>query len=83
MMWSRHVNWNAQTFPNSLLEVGYRTVTDVHQSPGLKVVEVAHDIQLAVGRYVKERLKLLNSFNTWHGMILTAMVFSLCMFALV
>ena len=58
------------------------TVTYVHSS-GLKVVEVAHDMQLAVGHYVKKRLKLLNSFDTWHGMKLTAIVFSPCMFALV
>ena len=39
----------------------------IHDFPGLKVVEVAHDMQLAVGRYVKQDLKLLNSFDTWHG----------------
>ena len=49
----------------------------IHHYPGLKVVEVAHDMQLAVGRYVKQDLKLLNSFDTWHGMKLTVMVFSL------
>ncbi len=40
----------------------------IHDFPGLKVVEVAHDMQLAVGHYVKQDLKLLNSFDTWHGM---------------
>ena len=51
----------------------------IHDFPGLKVVEVAHDMQLAVGHYVKQDLKLLNSFDTWHGMKLTAMVQSLCL----
>ena len=51
----------------------------IHDFPGLKVVEVAHDMQLAVERYVKQDLKLLNSFDTWHGMKLTAMVQSLCL----
>ena len=44
----------------------------IQRSPGLKVIEVAHDMQLAVGRYVKQDLKLLNSFDTWHGMKLSA-----------
>ena len=35
---------------------------------GLNVVEVAHDMQLQVSRYIKQDLKLLNSFDTWHGM---------------
>ena len=39
----------------------------VYVHPGLKIVEIAHDMQLAVGRYVKQDLKLLNSFDTWHG----------------
>ena len=46
----------------------------IHNFPGLKVVEVAHDMQLAVGCYMKQDLKLLNSFNTWHIMKVTAMV---------
>lgn len=37
--------------------------------PGLKIVEVAHDMQLQVSRYIKQDLKLLNSFDTWHGMV--------------
>ena len=88
-MWLKHVNWNAQRWlcPRSLLEVGFKvraTYTciglyiHVH-SPGLKVNEVAHDMQLAVGRYVKQDLKLLNSFDTWHGMKLAAIMFNLCL----
>ena len=34
---------------------------------GLKVVEVAHDIQLQVAHYVTKDLKLINSYDTWHG----------------
>ena len=36
---------------------------------GLNVVEVAHDMQLAVRRYLMQDLKLVNSFDTWHGML--------------
>ena len=79
-MWLKHVNWNApkQLCPKSLLEVGYWAIVrvrvkhvrmSVYHHAGLKVVEVAHDMQLAVGRYVKQDLKLLNSFDTWHGMV--------------
>ena len=35
---------------------------------GLNIVEVAHDMHHPVARYVKQELKLLNSFDTWHGM---------------
>lgn len=35
--------------------------------PDLKVVEVAHDHQVQVTKYVTEDLKLLNSYDTWHG----------------
>ena len=45
-------------------------------SPGLQVIEVVHDMQLAVRRYLKQDLNLVNSFDTWHGMKLTVMVFS-------
>ena len=34
---------------------------------GLKPTEVAHDIQLQVASYVEKELKLVNSFDTWHG----------------
>ena len=36
--------------------------------------EVAHDMQRSVGRYVKQDLKLLNSFDTWHGMKLAVII---------
>ena len=31
------------------------------------MVEVAHDMQLQVGRYISLELNLLNSYDTWHG----------------
>ncbi len=34
---------------------------------GLNVVEVAHDMQHQVSRYVTSDLGLKNSFDTWHG----------------
>lgn len=33
----------------------------------LKVVEVAHDHQVQVKKYVTEDLELINSYDTWHG----------------
>ena len=30
-------------------------------------MEVAHDIQAQVSKYVKSDLKLTNSYDTWHG----------------
>ncbi len=33
---------------------------------GLNVVEVAHDIQQQVSKFVTD-LKLINSYDTWHG----------------
>ena len=32
-------------------------------------MEVAHDIQLQVSKFVTQELKVLNSFDTWHGKI--------------
>ena len=37
---------------------------------GLKISEVAHDIQAQVSKYVSEKLGLVNSYDTWHGMFL-------------
>ena len=34
---------------------------------GLDIREVAHDCQTQLSRYVTSELKLLNSYNTWHG----------------
>ena len=34
---------------------------------GLRVVEVAHDIQIPVSSYITKTLNLVNSFDTWHG----------------
>ena len=36
---------------------------------GLHVVEVAHDIQAQVDKYIRETLGLVNSYDTWHGMV--------------
>ena len=36
---------------------------------GLHVVEVAHDIQAQVAKYIRETLGLVNSYSTWHGML--------------
>ena len=36
---------------------------------GLRV-EVAHDIQAQVSKYVKETLGLVNFYDTWHGMFI-------------
>jgi hypothetical protein len=33
-------------------------------------VEVAHDIQIPVSRYITGSLALINSFDTWHGVLL-------------
>ena len=33
----------------------------------LNIVEVAHDYQLQVIRYITDNLQLLNSYDTWHG----------------
>ena len=75
IVWLRLVSLNARKwlFQRLLIEVSYKGGLVLYiaiflpQSTGLKVVEVAHDMQLAVGRYVKDDLKLLNSFDTWHG----------------
>ena len=34
---------------------------------GINIVEVAHDYQVQVQKYVTNDLKLLNSYDTWHG----------------
>ena len=72
IMWRRLVSSSAlRLCLKSLIEVSYKillyVIMSIPQFPGLNVVEVAHDMQLAVGRYVKNDLKLLNSFDTWHG----------------
>ncbi len=36
---------------------------------GLNIVEVAHDIQAQVASYVKKELGVVNSYDTWHGII--------------
>lgn len=35
------------------------------------MVEVAHDYQVQVKKYVCDELKLRNSFDTWHGVLLS------------
>ena len=34
---------------------------------GLHVVEIAHDIQVQVAKYIRETLGLVNSYDIWHG----------------
>ena len=34
---------------------------------GLQTIEVAHDIQSQVGKYVSTDLRLVSSYDTWHG----------------
>ena len=36
---------------------------------GLNVTEVAHDFYVGVQKYVTDDLGLVNSYDTWHGMI--------------
>ena len=36
---------------------------------GLHVVKVAHDIQAQVTKYIREMLGLVNSYDTWHSMV--------------
>ena len=33
---------------------------------GIDVVEIAHDIQAQVAKYIRE---IVNSYDTWHGMV--------------
>ena len=47
--------------------VVYCTYALLWLQTGLNVVEVAHDMQLQVARYITSDLKLLNLYNTWHG----------------
>lgn len=80
MQLHKRVSWLAlKLFYRKLLIAG---VCRVYQSTtyflclviflvGLKVVEVAHDIQTSVASYVRS-LKLVNSYDTWHGECLLA-----------
>ena len=43
------------------------------------VVEVAHDIQAQVSKYVRETLGLVNSYNTWHGTVVFLVVYKCIM----
>ena len=45
----------------------YIQLLDPDCNLGLNVVEVAHDMQHQVSRYVSSDLRLTNSFDTWHG----------------
>lgn len=42
--------------------------TTAHFCPDLDIVEVAHDIAQSVSSYITKGLKLVNSYDTWHGM---------------
>ena len=39
----------------------------VYYCIGLEVLEVAHDMQPQVSKYVTDELGLINSYDTWHG----------------
>ena len=41
---------------------------------GLKIVEVAHDNATSVKKYITEDLRLLNSYDTWHGEVIDFLV---------
>ena len=47
----------------------------------MNVVEVAHDFQQQIRKYVVEDLKLLNSYDTWHGKKQVISSIALCMCA--
>ena len=52
------------------LKYKFYTVYRIHYfvvNVGLRVIEVAHDIQSQVGKYVSTDLRLVNSYDTWHG----------------
>ena len=40
------------------------------------MVEVAHDYQVQVQRYITDELKLINSYDTWHGMLVRKVIYS-------
>ena len=74
IMSPRLMNWSAQKqlFPKWWHEVSCTNNELITMILvvllGLNIVEVAHDMQLQVASYIKQDLKLLNSFDTWHGM---------------
>ena len=39
-----------------------------HTNEGLNITKVAHDYQSTIKQYVEE-LGMVNSYNTWHGMV--------------
>ena len=49
---------------------------------GVHVVEVTHDIQAQVSKYVRETLGLVNSYDTWHGTVVFLAVYKCIMLLL-
>lgn len=47
---------------------------------GLKIVEVAHDISQSVSSYISRSLKLVNSYDTWHGILFSILVVAMTLF---
>ena len=45
----------------------YESCSLAQPCAGLNVVEVAHDIQQQVSKYISSDLKMVNSYDTWHG----------------
>ena len=44
----------------------------------LNIVEVAHDIQLSVSKNITGSLNFVDSFDTWHGILLILQVDTYC-----
>ena len=64
-----HLHCMATIYGNTIYTPRYtHNINFVHiYFAGLKVVEVAHDYQPQVQKYVVDELKLINSYDTWHG----------------
>lgn len=45
----------------------------------MKICEVAHDMQSQVTKYVTGSLKLVNSYDTWHGQLQVVQNLCMCM----
>lgn len=47
----------------------FKVMFGTNKNIGLHVAEVAHDFQQTIQRHVTQDLGLLNSYDTWHGML--------------
>ncbi len=55
-----------------LLSLYVHVYVYVYAHVGLNITEVAHDYHTQLRTYITQELKLLNSFDTWHGMYMYA-----------